>query len=128
MDTCRDQPSYVGHVHHEQSPHRIGDLTETGEVDGARISTGTCDDQLGMLCSSQLGYLVIVNCLGVLPNAIGDDVKQFAHQRHGASVTQMPTVGKRHAQNRVSWLQNGEIDLKVSLRSRVRLNVCRLRT
>src|SRR5664280_350788 len=128
MNSCRNQPSYVGHIYHEHSPHRISDLAEAREVDDTRIRTGTRDDQLGMLRQGQLGYLVIVDGLGVLPNAIGDDVKQLADQRHRASVAQMSTIGKRHAQDRVSWLQNGEVDLEVGLRSRVGLDVCSLRT
>ena len=40
----------------------------------------------------------------------------------------MPPVGERHAQDRISWLQNREINLQVSLRPGVGLNVCSLRT
>jgi len=52
MQPRRTSPR-CAHVHREDGAHRVGDLAEAGEIDGARISAGAGDDHLGMVLVRQ---------------------------------------------------------------------------
>ena len=75
------------------------------------------------MLARQGGNLSVVNTLIVLPDAIGDDLKEFSGKIDRTAVREMPAVRQVHAQDGVSRLELREIGGHISLGPGVRLNI-----
>ena len=81
----RDEPGEMGHVDHECRANLVGDGTEARKVDVARIGRTAGDDQGRLMLLGQSLYLVEIDQMIVLPDAILNGVEPFAgHCRLGA--------------------------------------------
>ena len=123
MDTGSHQTRDVSHVHHQIGAHLVGDGPEFGEVQRPGIGAGARQDQLGIAFLCQLQYLVVVDDLGIVLHAVGDDVEILAGDVDGAAVAQMAAVGQTHAQHGVAGLKQGEEDRQVGVGAGVGLDV-----
>ena len=74
VDSARDQPGYVSHVHHQWSVHRIGDRPKTREIDRPGIGAASGDDERGPVLLGQPLHLVVIDGLGLPVHAIGHEV------------------------------------------------------
>ena len=94
----------VGHVHHQQRAHFIGDLAELGKVDGAGVGAGAGDDQFRLVLEGEAAHLVVVDALGLFIEVVGHEVEVLAGEVDGAAVGKVAAVGKAHAQHGVARL------------------------
>ena len=123
VQTGGHQARDVGHVHHEDGTHLIGDGPETGEVDLAGIGAGAGHDGGGLVLAGDAGHFVIVDAAGLAAHAVEDVAEQLARKVDGAAVGQMAAVGQIHAQDGVAGLEEGEIGAHVGLGTGVGLHV-----
>ena len=113
----------MSNIHHQISACFIGDLTESLEIDGAGIRTGTCDDQLRMILEGKSSDLVIID-KAIVIYSIGDHMKIFPGHVCGASMGEMSAVIEVHAHHSVSGLQHGEENRHIGLCSGMGLYIC----
>jgi hypothetical protein len=118
-----DQPGDVGHVDHEARAHFGGDPGEVLEVDDARVGAGARHDELRPVFLRQVADLVVVDALVVLAHAVGDHVVEHTAEVDRRAVRQMAAVREVHAEDRVTRLEQGEVDAHVRLGAGVRLHV-----
>ncbi len=92
MQTRRNQPCDVRHVDHEVGANRIGYLAEPGEVERPRVRGRARDDELGLVLECETSEHVVVDDLGLLIDAVVDDVVEHAGETDGVPVRQMAAV------------------------------------
>ncbi|CDC63331.1 putative uncharacterized protein [Clostridium sp. CAG:448] len=86
VQTGGDKTGDVCHIHHQIGADPIGNLTETGKINHARIGGSACKDQLGAGFQCQPFHLVVVDGLRFFGNAVGDNVEIFAGDVDGGAV------------------------------------------
>ena len=91
MLTCRYQSGNVGHIYHQVGAYLVGYLTETFEVDGSGIGTGSGNNQLGFGFNGNPFQLVVIN-VAFIVYAIGNNVKVQSGEVYRASVGQMSAM------------------------------------
>ena len=89
-------------VDHQPGPDLVGDRAEGGEVDEARISRSTTDDQLRTVFDGELTHLVVVDQLGVLADAVRHHVEPGTAEIDLAAVGEVAAVRQRHRQHRIA--------------------------
>ena len=72
----------------------------------------------------QLFEIIVIDGLGLVVEAVGNEIEVFARKIYGASVGQVAAVGQGHTENGVTGLAKGEIHGGVGLRAAVGLYVC----
>ncbi len=123
MLPCCDQTCNVGHVHHQIRARRVGRLTELLEVNGPGIGGGARHNQLWLVLFGQLDERVIVDLLRLLVQAVGNDVKIFSGNVHGAAMAQVSAMSQIHAHHGVARLDQREKRGQIGVGPRVGLNV-----
>ena len=123
VDTRRDQPREVGHVHVQVCSHLVGDGAEALEVDDPRIGRAARDDQLRLVLARERLDLVEVDPAVLAPHPVLHGVEPLAGEVRGGAVGQVPAGGERHAEDGVAGLQQGEHHALVGLGAGVRLHV-----
>ena len=127
MAARRHEAGDVRHVDHEVGAHGVRDLREALEVDDARVGGGAGDDDLGLFGLGLLGDGVVVDALGPLVDAVGDDVIELAGEVGGRAVREVPAVVEGHAHDLVARLHERGQRRVVRLRPGVRLHVGKAR-
>ena len=117
------QPSDMGHVHHQISPHLIGNRPEPGKVEDAGVGAGPDHDHLRSVLQRQLFHLVVVDGLGLGVHPIGHHVEKLAGEVHPRTVGQVPPGGEVHAHDRVPGREKREVNRHVGLGTGMRLHV-----
>ena len=123
MKVGGNQSRDVRHVHHQRRADFVGDLAKRRVLHRAGIGARARDNHLGLVLARERADFVEVDQFGVLANAVGQRVVEFAGETHFGSVREMAAVRERHAQNRVARLQVRHEDGHVGLRAGVRLHV-----
>ena len=123
MDAAGDQAGIVGHVDHEERPHRAGDLRELGVVDLAGISARTSHDEFRLVLAGLLGHVIEIDTMIALPHAVRNHVVELSREIDRAAVRQVTALGQVHRQIPVARLEHGQVDGHVGLRAGVRLHV-----
>ena len=123
MGAAGNQAGDVGHVHHQVGVHRVGDGTETGEVENLGVGAATGHDQLGLVLLGQPFNFVVVDVLSFLVHAVGDEVVELAREVDSGAVGEVAAVGQFHAHHGVAGLQQGEVNGHVGLGAAVGLDV-----
>ena len=118
-----DEAGNVGHVHHEQRAHGIGDGAEAGEVQHPRVAAATGDDELGVVFFGQPLHLVVVDGLGIAVNAVGHEVVEVAGEVDAGAVGEVAAHVQLHTEHGVAGFQDGEVGGHVGLGAAVGLNV-----
>ncbi|MNM14001.1 hypothetical protein D3C81_242030 [compost metagenome] len=118
----RYQARDVGHVDEQVSADLVGDLAETGEVEGFRVGGEAGHDHFRLMLDGQaLDFVVVDQAVGI--DAVLHGVVQLAGGADLGAVGQVPAVGQAHAQQGIAGLQQRQVDRRVGLRARVRLDV-----
>ena len=123
MDPGGHQSGNVGHVHHEEAAHLVGDLAEPGEVDDSGIGGGAGQEHLGLHLQGEAFQGVIVNGLGFPVHAVAHEIVGAPAEIHLESVGEVSAGVQAHAQDGVSGFQEGEVDLLVGLAAGVGLHI-----
>ena len=123
MQAGGHQSGDVRHIDQEERADGVGDLAEAGEIEDARIGAGAGDDHLGLMLLGEARQLVVVDGLGFLAHAVGDDLVGLAGEVELVAVGEVAAVGQVQAENRVAGLQHGGVGGLVGLRAGVRLHV-----
>ena len=105
------------------SPAAVRDLTESLEVDEARIGARSGKDEARLVLLSKLGDLVVVDEAGVLVHGVRHDVEVLARNVDRAAVREVPAVRKAHAEHGVARLKQREESRKIGVRAAVSLHV-----
>ena len=127
MRAAGDQSGEVRHVDHEQRARLVGDLAHAGEIDDPRIGAATADDHLGMMFERKLFEIVVVDGLGFLGHAVGNDLVSLAGEVQRMPVREVSAVREVQPEDRVARLENGAIGFHVGGGAGVRLDVGELR-
>ena len=113
----------VRHVHEEQRAHRARDFRHAREIDDARIGARARDDHFRLVLVRQAVEFVVIDRLGFLAHAVGNELVHLAGKIERMPVRQVPAVRQVHAQHGVARLQRRHVDGHVRLRARMRLHV-----
>ena len=119
----RDQPGEVRHVHHHHGAHLVGDLTEAGRVDDARVGGGAGHDQLRPHLVRKPPNLVEVDQRVLAADAVWVHVVEAAREVDLEPVGEVTAVVEAQAQDRVAGLDQGEVGGHVGRPAGVRLDV-----
>ena len=95
----------MGHIHHQISIDGIGDLTELGKIEGARIGRTASQNDLRLAGLRLVEKRIEINLCGLFINTILLGIEPFAGQVRRGAMGQVTTCGKRHAEDRVTRLQ-----------------------
>src|SRR5262249_52123905 len=83
---------------------------EAAEVDGPRVGAGAGDDHFRLVLLRQARHLVEIDGLVVAADAVVADAIPLAGEVEVHAVRQVAAVRQVHGQDRVAYLQGGEID------------------
>ena len=117
MHAASDQSGKMRHINEEHRTDFIGNRTEPGEIDNARIGRTTCDNQLGLMLLGQRLDLIEIDQMGLGVHAVLDRIEPFTRLCRARTVGQMATGIKAHAKDRVAWLHQRKHDRPVRLRA-----------
>ena len=87
-----DQSGRVGHVHHQQGPHLVGDLAHALVVPFARIGRGAADDQFGFALQGFTLHSVVVDRAGLLVELVAYRPEVFARHVDRRTVREVSSV------------------------------------
>ncbi len=73
MHAACDQAGKVRHVHQIERANFVGDLPHAREINDARISAAAADNHLGTFFLGKLFQVIVIDGLGFLGYAVGDD-------------------------------------------------------
>ncbi len=123
MRASGNQSGEVRHVNQVERANFVGDLAHAREVDEARIGAASADDQLRLLALSDLLQIVVVDGLGFLRHAVGNDLVGLAGKVQRMTMREVSAMREVQSQNGVARLDDRGIGGHVGRRSRVRLHV-----
>ena len=112
----------VGHIHHQEGPVSVGDLSQLFEVDGTGVGRSACHDHPGTDLFDLLFQLGIVDA-AIFADAVGDEVVVLAGHIHRRAVGQMTALRQVHAHNGIAQIEQGEVDSQIGLCAGVGLDV-----
>ncbi len=121
--TAGDQSADVRDVGHRQRADFIGDRTEAGIVELARIRRVAAQHDLRLHLLCRLEHAVVVDLAARRQRAIADEVEDPAHARHRRAVRQVAAMRKVHRENRVARLEARHVHGLVHRRAAQRLHV-----
>ncbi len=108
MRAARDEAGDVGGVDEEERADLVGDGTERGEVDDARVRGRARDDHLRAGGLRDRADRVVVERLGFGVEAVPDEVVHAPAEVHRRAVGEVTTLVEGHAHHRVARLQQRE--------------------
>ncbi len=117
------QPAYVGHVHEQICAHLVADFPHTLKVNYAGISRSAGDDHFRPAFLRPAENLVIINLLGFPINAVKVGLEVLAGDGGWRAVSQMPAMGKIHAQKNVARLHKRQINGNICLGTGMGLHI-----
>ncbi len=123
MLTGSDKTGDVRHVHHQVCADRVGNVSHARKVNHAGVGRRTGHDQLGLDLLGLGLQLIVVDDVGVVLHAVGNEVVVQTREVDGGTVGQVSAVGKAHAHHGVTGLEQGDIHSRIGLRAGVGLNV-----
>ena len=118
-----DKAGGMGHVHHQDGTHPVGDRAHPGIVPFAGIGGGPADDQFRPGFDGHALHLVVIDEAGLLVEAIGDGLVEDAGGVDGRTVGQVTAVGEVEAHERVSRAEDGHFDRQVGLGAGMGLDI-----
>src|SRR5271157_1142458 len=127
MRPAGDKPGEVRHVHQVDRAHLVGNLPHAREIDESGIGAAAANDELRPLALGDALQIVVVDGLGFLGYAVGNDLVGLAGKVQRMSVTEVTAVREIQAEYRVSRLDDRGIGGHVGGRSRMWLHVGVLR-
>src|SRR5260370_36883080 len=92
MRAAGDESGKVRHIDHILCAHFVSNLSHAREVDDARISAASANDQFGALALCNLLEFVIIYGLSVLAHAVGDDLVHLAGEIQRMAVSEMSAM------------------------------------
>ena len=122
------QACEMGHVDMEIGADLVGDLSETFEIDDARIGGAAGDDHGGLVFPGERFDLVEVDLMRVRTDAVLDGVEPFARKVRSGAMGEVAAGIQAHAENGVAGLGQTEQHRLVRLGARAGLNVCVITT
>ena len=111
------------HVRHDRRGHRIGDFSNTREIDPTWIGTRSDDNQLRPMLDRQPRHLIVVETLIFPPNSIGHNMIEPAGEIEWVPVCEMTAMGEIHPHERLAWVEKRHVDGHVGLGPAMRLHV-----
>jgi len=124
----RAEPGDVGYVGHAPGADAIRDLLERLEVDLARVGTRTADDDLRLHDPRHLLDDRVIERLRHGIDAVVKDRVPAPGDIDRRAVGEVAALGEALAHDPVLVVEIGKVDCLVCLASRMRLDVCVLRT
>ncbi len=102
--SCGDKACDVCHIDHEESPDGIGDFTEFGEVDDARISGCACEDELGFMGLSKGEEGIVIDESGFFFDSVEDGIEPFSGDIGSGSMREVSAGIEVEAEVGIAWL------------------------
>lgn len=115
------------HIDKQIGVRLVRNLPQARKINDSRISGCAGEDHARFALHRKTFHFIIINRFGFRGNTVGNDIEQLAGEVHRMSVGQMPAVVKTHGKNRVSGIEQGEVNRHVRLASGVRLDIRGLR-
>ncbi len=119
-----NQTRDVRSVDEQHRADLVGDRPERHEVDRARICRRARDDQPRTLAHGQVADHVVVEHLGVVVDAVRDEVVHTTAEVDRRSVGEVTALIQAHPHHLVARLQQGHEGGLVRVGTGVRLHVC----
>ena len=107
--SARHQAGNMSHIHHKQGAYRIRNIPQAAKIQGPGIGRCPGHDHFRPVFPGQLQDIIVIDALRIRHNAIGNEMEIFPADIHRAPMGQMAAMGKAHAQDRISWLQQGKV-------------------
>ena len=123
MHAARNQSGEVRHVHQVERADFVGNLPHAREINDSRIGAAAADDHLGALFFGKLFQVVVIDGLGFLGHAVGNDAISLAGEIQVMPVSEVSAMRQVQTENGVAGLQHCGVGFHVGLRSGVRLHV-----
>ena len=118
-----DQAGRVGHVHHQQRAHLVGDRAHALVVPLARVGRRAADDQFRLALQGLALHGVVVDHACGLVELIAHGLEIFTRHVDRRTVREVSSVRQVESHERVARLHAGEENGHVGLCARVGLNV-----
>ena len=122
-----DQTGRVGHVHHQQRAHLVGDLAHAFVIPLARVGRGAADDQFRLALQGLALHGVVVDHARGLVELIAHGLEIFTRHVDRRTVREVSSVCKVQSHERIARLHAGEENGHVGLCARMGLHVGVLR-
>src|SRR5690606_6356488 len=103
-----DQTGHVGHVDEQVGAHLVGDLAETGEIQDLGVGGEAGDDHLRLVLDGQ-ALDFVVGDEAFVGDAVLDGVVRLAGGGALGAVGGVAAVGRAHAQDGVTGVQQGQV-------------------
>ena len=123
MQACCNQTGDVCHINQQQSAVSMRDISDAFEIDNARISAGTGNNQFRMMLFSQLVHSFIINQLGFRINSIMNNVEISTGNIYRGSMAQMTALGQVHTHNGIAGFQESKVHGQIGAGTAVSLYV-----
>src|SRR6266496_3752459 len=107
MYSAGDESCKVRHVDQKERAHFVGNLAHAGEVNGAGIGAASAYNQSRMFPFGEPLQLVIIDGLGFLGDAVGNDLVSLARKIQMMAMRKMTAMRQVQSKDRVAGLQHG---------------------
>ena len=111
-----NQAGIVGHIDHQISTNFVGDGAKRGEINFARIGGCPGNDKFWFGFTCDATDIVHINQMGVFADFVGNNIKPFARHGHVRAMGEVPAMGKRHAHDPITGLEQGKENRLIGLR------------
>ena len=126
--TGRNHSGSMGHIHHKNGTHLVGNLPHPGVIPLAGVGGSSSDDELRLVLQSEPLHLIVIYQAGVLVQSVSHRLEQHSGHIHRRAVGKMAAVTQVESHKAVTRFQAGELHGHIGLRSRMRLHICILRS
>lgn len=123
VEAGSDEAGDVRHIDHEVGADVICDGTEAFKIDNTGIGGSACEDEAGVVEGGEACDLVVIDALGFLGDAVGDDIEEAAGEIEFMAMGEVAAIGEAHSQDGIAGLEHGEIDGHIGAGAGVGLDV-----
>src|SRR5688572_23965165 len=128
MQSGYDGTGDVRDIREHTGTDAFRNLTDSFEVDDARISRRATDKQLWLVFFGEPLQFVVIDRLSLARDSIVGNLVTQARKVQRMSVRQVPAMRQIHSQDLIAVMDRREIDGHVRLRTAVRLHIRMIRS
>ena len=123
MGIARNKTCNVGHIHHQHSADLMGNVCKDLKIDGSGVCRCTGNDQLGLMLFRHIADVVVIDQAGSMVHIIGYHIVILTGNIGRTAMGQVSAVGKAHTHQRITGLQQRQLNSHIGLCTGVGLHI-----